>query len=608
MTLPRLVGSRYEVGELIGYGGMAEVHRGRDMRLGRDVAIKILRADLARDPSFLNRFRREAQAAAGLNYPAIVAVYDTGEDPTGPDGAAVPFIVMEFVEGRTLRDILKSEGRLPVRRTMEIVSDVCGALDFSHRNGIIHRDIKPANVMINRAGAVKVMDFGIARALADNGATVTSTAAVIGTAQYLSPEQARGEPVDARSDVYSTGCLMYELLTGQPPFRGDSPVAVAYQHVRESAAPPSTIVPDLPRALDSIVMKALAKNPLNRYQSSAEMRADLQLALAERPVQAESVLTDAEKTQYIARSAAVPPIQRAMGTGAPEDYPDDGNQRRTGLIWAAVVVALLLVIGVAAYAIVRTSGSSAAKRVGVPALVGQTPAAAEEALRTAGFLPGTASNRSDFCGDPPSATAPQTVGRVCTQSIGAGSMQQKGAVVAYTIYVVGEVSVPNVTGITVEAAGTALTAAKLKFAQAPVDSALPQGQVVGQSPAAYASVAVGSTITLQVSSGKTPIPPVIGQTTDAAKQALNNAGWANVTVKTTPTTDKTKDGIVLSQDPASGSYPSSQTITLTVGKYTLPTCGPTTAPPTPTGTPTGTATASATPTPSVTPTAPPTCQ
>jgi beta-lactam-binding protein with PASTA domain len=320
------------------------------------------------------------------------------------------------------------------------------------------------------------------------------------------------------------------------------------------------------------VMKALAKNPLNRYQSSAEMRADLQLALAERPVQAESVLTDAEKTQYIARSAAVPPIQRAMGTGAPEDYPDDGNQRRTGLIWAAVVVALLLVIGVAAYAIVRTSGSSAAKRVGVPALVGQTPAAAEEALRTAGFLPGTASNRSDFCGDPPSATAPQTV------------------------------------GITVEAAGTALTAAKLKFAQAPVDSALPQGQVVGQSPAAYASVAVGSTITLQVSSGKTPIPPVIGQTTDAAKQALNNAGWANVTVKTTPTTDKTKDGIVLSQDPASGSYPSSQTITLTVGKYTLPTCGPTTAPPTPTGTPTGTATASATPTPSVTPTAPPTCQ
>ena len=238
MTQPRLVGGRYELGELLGYGGMAEVHRGRDIRLGRDVAIKVLRADLARDPSFLNRFRREAQAAAGLNHPSIVSVYDTGED-AGPDGTSQPFIVMEYVEGRTLRDILKTEGRLPVRRAMEIAADVCGALDFSHRNGIVHRDIKPANVMITPTGAVKVMDFGIARALADNAATVTQTANVIGTAQYLSPEQARGESVDARSDVYSTGCLLYELVTGSPPFQGDSPVAVAYQHVRENAPAPS---------------------------------------------------------------------------------------------------------------------------------------------------------------------------------------------------------------------------------------------------------------------------------------------------------------------------------------------------------------------------------
>ena len=231
MTQPRLVGGRYELGELIGYGGMAEVHRGRDTRLGRDVAIKVLRPDLARDPSFLNRFRREAQSAAGLNHPSIVAVYDTGQD-TAPDGTSQPYIVMEFVEGRTLRDILKAEGRLPARRAMEIAADVCGALDFSHRAGLIHRDVKPANVMITASGAVKVMDFGIARAVADNGATVTQTANVIGTAQYLSPEQARGETVDARSDVYSTGCLLYELVTGVPPFQGDSPVAVAYQHVR----------------------------------------------------------------------------------------------------------------------------------------------------------------------------------------------------------------------------------------------------------------------------------------------------------------------------------------------------------------------------------------
>src|SRR4051795_551804 len=285
MTKPRLVGARYELGELVGYGGMAEVHRGRDSRLNREVAIKLLRADLARDPSFLNRFRREAHSAAGLNHPSIVAVYDTGED-LSPDGTPQPFIVMEYVHGRTLRDIIKSEGRLPAPRAMEIVADVCAALEFSHRNGIIHRDIKPANVMITPTGAVKVMDFGIARAVADNSATVTQTANVIGTAQYLSPEQARGESVDPRSDVYSTGILLYELLTGVPPFRGDSPVAVAYQHVREGPRPPSTLDPDIPRDVDAVVMKSLAKNQLNRYQSAGDMRQDLQRAPADQPVSA----------------------------------------------------------------------------------------------------------------------------------------------------------------------------------------------------------------------------------------------------------------------------------------------------------------------------------
>ncbi len=340
MAQPRLVGGRYELGDLIGYGGMAEVHRGRDVRLGRDVAIKVLRADLARDPSFLNRFRREAQSAAGLNHPSIVSVYDTGED-VGAEGTTQPYIVMEFVEGRTLRDILKSEGRLPPRRAMEIVADVSAALDFSHRAGLVHRDVKPANVMITHSGAVKVMDFGIARAVADNSATVTQTANVIGTAQYLSPEQARGEAVDARSDVYSTGCLLYELVAGVPPFQGDSPVAVAYQHVRENPAMPSSRVPGLPRALDSIVMKALAKNPQNRYQSAGEMRNDLQRALANQPVSAESVMTDAERTQFIARTPP-PPV------GLPHrdlDPADHERERRNAVIWAAIVIALLLVIG-----------------------------------------------------------------------------------------------------------------------------------------------------------------------------------------------------------------------------------------------------------------------
>ncbi len=218
---------------------MSEVHLARDLRLSRDVAIKVLRADLARDPTFYLRFRREAQNAAALNHPAIVAVYDTGEAET--DAGPLPYIVMEYVDGDTLRDIVRSTGPMAPRKAMEVIADVCAALDFSHRNGIVHRDVKPANIMINRAGAVKVMDFGIARAISDASSPMTQTAAVIGTAQYLSPEQARGEQVDARSDVYSLGCVLFEILTGEPPFKGDSPVAVAYQHVREDPQTPSEI-------------------------------------------------------------------------------------------------------------------------------------------------------------------------------------------------------------------------------------------------------------------------------------------------------------------------------------------------------------------------------
>jgi len=238
MTDDQLVlGSRYLVGETIGQGGMATVYQGRDLRLGRTVAIKMLRPDLARDPAFHSRFRREAQAAAGLNAPSVVAVYDTGEDEV--NGATVPYIVMELVPGQTIRDLLRSGQKLMPRRSLEIVDGVLAALDYSHRNGIIHRDVKPANVMLTPDGQVKVMDFGIARAVADSASTITQTAAVLGTAQYLSPEQAQGGAVDARSDVYSAGCLLYELLSGRPPFVGDSAVAVAYQHVREMPPPPS---------------------------------------------------------------------------------------------------------------------------------------------------------------------------------------------------------------------------------------------------------------------------------------------------------------------------------------------------------------------------------
>src|SRR4051795_3055877 len=324
MTSPQVLGERYEIGGVLGRGGMAEVHRGRDLRLGREVAVKVLRSDLARAPSFQVRFRREAQASASLNHPAIVAVYDTGEDRTAT--GATPYIVMEYVEGETLRDVLRRQGRLSPERAMELAADICGALDFSHRNGIVHRDVKPGNVMITPQGTVKVMDFGIARAVSDSAATMISPAAVIGTAQPLSvpasratmpstaavtgpaqclpPEQARGEGVDARSDVYSAGCLLYELVTGTPPFTGDSPVAVAYQHVREDPRTPSSINPEIPPELDAILLKAMSKNPANRYQSAADMRNDRLRALAGQRVEATPVMGEDEKTTILAATPA----------------------------------------------------------------------------------------------------------------------------------------------------------------------------------------------------------------------------------------------------------------------------------------------------------------
>uniref|UniRef100_UPI00260DCD78 Stk1 family PASTA domain-containing Ser/Thr kinase n=1 Tax=Nocardioides sp. TaxID=35761 RepID=UPI00260DCD78 len=316
---PTLVGGRYELGELLGRGGMAEVRKGTDSRLGRIVAVKRLRTDLASDATFQARFRREAQSSASLNHPAIVAVYDTGEEPAEDgSGVAQPYIVMEYVAGRTLRDILREGRKILPERALEITSGVLSALDYSHRAGIIHRDIKPGNVMLTPTGDVKVMDFGIARAISDAANSMTQTAAVVGTAQYLSPEQARGETVDSRSDVYSAGCLLYELLTGRPPFVGDSPVAVAYQHVREQADPPSDHDTDLPPAIDAIVMKALAKRLEDRYQSAGAMRTDIEHYLAGRPVEAVPPVPAAPAG---AAAAAVPAAAAAAATSPRRPEP-----------------------------------------------------------------------------------------------------------------------------------------------------------------------------------------------------------------------------------------------------------------------------------------------
>ena len=585
MTQPRLIGGRYELGELIGYGGMAEVHRGRDIRLGRDVAIKVLRADLARDPSFINRFRREAQAAAGLNHPSVVSVYDTGEDP-GPDGLTQPYIVMEFVEGRTLRDILKTQGRMPVRRAMEIAADVCGALDFSHRNGIVHRDIKPANVMITPTGAVKVMDFGIARALADNAATVTQTANVIGTAQYLSPEQARGESVDARSDVYSTGCLLYELVTGTPPFQGDSPVAVAYQHVRENAAAPSTRNPEVPAALDSIVMKALAKNQLNRYQSAGEMRTDLQRALANQPVSAEAVMSDAERTQFIGRSGLPPVAIRRVEE--PMHDPDDNH--RSGAVWLAVVIALLLVIGAAVAAILLIGKSDKVPQSTVPAAaIGQLPAAAQDTIRGAKLNPVAGDDTNGPCFN----NATVAKGQVCTLEPAPGAKVNQNSTVIYHLYTPKQVQVPDLTGKQYADAAAILHNLGLVAAEKLVNNTADVNTVVSQSAAPFSNVAPGATVTLSVSNGKAVLPDVRGLKDSAAKVKLNQAGWTNIDdSQTVETNDKSKDNTVQDENPTPNiAYPQSTKITLILYKYVAPapTCTTVTAGPTglPTGLPTG---------------------
>jgi serine/threonine-protein kinase len=623
MTTRRLLSERYELGETLGYGGMSEVHRGRDVRLDRDVAVKVLRADLARDPQFQHRFRREAQNAAALNHPAIVAVYDTGE--TSSEYGPLPYIVMEFVEGRTLRDIVKTEGPMGEQRAMETMADVCAALDFSHRNGIIHRDVKPANVMITNAGAVKVMDFGIARALAD-GQGVTQTAAVIGTAQYLSPEQARGEQVDARSDVYAAGCVLYELITGDPPFTGDSPVAVAYQHVREDPTPPSHQNPDVSAAVDAIVLKAMSKNPANRYQSAAEMRTDLIRVLSGQRQLAPMVMTDADRTFMLDSSAPTVAIRPSRYRPEPSGGPPD--ERRSGRgIWvlAAVVAAALIAL----LLLLRTDlFGGGPEPVALPNVVGQPVVPAEQTLNAAGFqterrlVESTPEDidrvvamnpagealqsetiRLDVGAGPAEAEVPNLLGldraqaqaslqqvglvlspdqrqqvvqddndinRVLVQDPPAGQRLAKGASVIITVGVPPEtVAVPDVVGTNIDQAQRNISGARLTPQIQEVDSVAAKGRVLQQDPAGGAEVKAGTTVTLTVSRGnQLEMPELQGQTPSQAQSTLQRLGWTGtLKVVTAPTNDSDLVGRILDQDvPAGTGFARDQTITVTVGQ------------------------------------------
>jgi serine/threonine protein kinase/beta-lactam-binding protein with PASTA domain len=539
----RLLGERYELGDVIGYGGMAEVHRGRDVRLGRDVAIKLLRADLGRDPAFEGRFRREAQAAASLNSPSIVAVYDTGEDVL--DGTNTPYIVMEYVEGQTLRDLLTSEGRLLPQRALEITAAVCTALEQAHAAGIVHRDIKPGNVMVTTTGEIKVMDFGIARALTASSATMTQTAAVVGTAHYLSPEQARGEHVDARSDIYSTGCLLYELLTGAPPFTGETAVAVAYQHVREDPIPPSTVEPDVPASVDAIVLVAMAKSPANRYASAADMRADLERAMSGRPVHATPVLRNDDTVV-----PAVSPTTVLMR---------EPPQRRRGLAYALLAVATLTVFVIALVAARGLLGTSTAD-LHTPSVKHQTLADAQATLVAQGLVVGAVKY---------TYTGKDNKGEVIGQNPPAGIFLRKGQAVDLTVSNgIRIVSVPNgLIGQTLSGAKASLLAAGLRVGTIlSKNSSAPANQVLGSKPGAGGQVAAGTKIALIVSNSHVKVPDVTGKDPATASAILLQAGF-NPVVRRSAVFTKLENGLIVSQTPAGATFAASgSTVTIYVDK------------------------------------------
>jgi serine/threonine-protein kinase len=580
MEEPRRLGGRYELGQVLGRGGMAEVYLAHDTRLGRTVAVKTLRADLARDPSFQARFRREAQSAASLNHPAIVAVYDTGEDYI--DGVSIPYIVMEYVDGSTLRELLHSGRKLLPERAMEMTVGILQGLEYAHRNGIVHRDIKPANVMLTRNGQVKVMDFGIARAMGDSGMTMTQTAAVIGTAQYLSPEQAKGEQVDARSDLYSTGCLLYELLTVRPPFVGDSPVAVAYQHVREEPQSPSVFDPEITPEMDAIVLKALVKDPNYRYQSADEMRVDIEACLDGQPVGATAALGavgyggygDDQPTTALRPDAGGPAGATTMlPPMSPDDggygYDDSPGRRRqqpkkshTSTV-LLVVAGVLVLIGAILIGKWAFSGKSA-DTFDAPNFVGSTYADAQKMAVNSDLKLGPPTRKP--CDNQPKNS-------VCSQDPTAGSQVKKGDTITLVVSTgAPKVAVPSVLGKTFEDAKSLLEGDQYKFNVERKDrvSSEQPGTVLDQDPTLGNEVQKGSTITLTVAKAeeKVAIPgDLVGKSCDDAKSELTQLGLAP-SCNDSPTTDQTQDGKVLSTNPAAGTQVVKNTgVVINVGKF-----------------------------------------
>ncbi len=509
-----LLGGRYQLGQMIGTGGMADVYIAQDQRLSREVAVKILRSDLAKDPAFVARFRKEAKAAAGLNHPAIVAVYDSGEEPA-------PYIVMELVSGHTLRELIQNGEKLPLSRALEIAEGILAGLEYSHRQHIVHRDIKPANVMITNSGDVKVMDFGIARAMDDLGATLTSTWNVVGTAQYLSPEQAVGEPADSRSDIYSTGCLLFELLTGTPPFTGETPVSIAYQHASSTAPLARTINKSLPEGIEIVLAVALAKKPEDRYQSAQEMLDDIAKVRA-----GQAISTQLPKKPFMSRRAAL---------------------AWSGSFFAAIAIALTgLAMG-------GNPNNSAPK---LPNVVGLSEEMARALLSDYTV---TITRAHD-------GAIPRD--RVASQNPLATTRLSAGSVVALTISDgPGDAIVPdNLIGMSLIDARSALTAVGLVVSQTvPMPSDQPQGTVLEVIPPVGSVTKAGSSVILTIASGEVTVPNLIGIEAIQAKTFLIQAGFL---IKEFYDYDPAQpEGVVIRQAPDSGATQIiGNSVTITINK------------------------------------------
>lgn len=612
----KIIAGRYELGELIGRGGMAEVYSGVDTRLGRTVAIKLLKADLAADSSFEIRFRQEAQASARMAHPTIVRVYDAGDEVTMDANGVerhLPYIVMELVRGEVLREILRGR-KLTQQEAIAYATGVLTALEFSHAAGVVHRDIKPANVMITDSNAVKVMDFGIARAVSDSSATLAHTNGIVGTAQYFSPEQARGETVDLRSDLYSTGVLLYEMLTGRPPFTGETAVSVAYQHVSEVAPAPSTINPNISSAIDSVVMKALAKDRAARFQSASEFRTALVASVSGQSVEAfddgaqpatapmqpidqevlepttvQPMLPDSDPFAELLASAN----EEATGTIAAASEPvtelieDDAfsqlgfetgstqvmtttikkknstEKPSAGLMWGFGSGAGVLVIGlviwlVAGGAALLNFGGGGGGKISVANVVGKTYDEAYTTLTNQKLLVDKQLELSD--------TIP--LGTVISTDPPAG--QQVGVKTTITVLVSAgkeQVLMPDLRGLTEEEATLALTDAKLELGTiTQSDSAtVALNLVISSDPAANKSIPAGTIVNLVISTGMVTVPNVVNldQADAIAQLSAPQVGYTVQSIVDSCGTG-TPGTTVIAQSILPGSQPQLQTIILTL--------------------------------------------